>query len=270
MASEGASRRAYRALLRLYPAAFRTRFADEMVQLFEDQLRDARGAPAGALTTWLRTLGDLAVTAASEHTRRDRIVANSLALPPSPWSRVLGLIGVFGGAVLIAVFLVDLPPGLNVARIVLYNLGAIAIVVAVYPRMKTMSPRLALAAAAPAILANAWFLVMEMLSVGRPQFPEGDPEFRLIFDYAGAAMWLTDAAFGMVIWRSAATARWVGLALAVGSLLAMSGMSRLELVGGDVAWFFVPASLAGIWVNGLSWIVIGIDVATRRRAVRSA
>jgi putative ABC transport system permease protein len=64
--------RVYRALLRLYPAAFRARFAGEMVQLFSDQLRDARsdGAPAGATRTWLRALGDLAVTAASEHARR--------------------------------------------------------------------------------------------------------------------------------------------------------------------------------------------------------
>jgi hypothetical protein len=265
---EGVSERIYRALLGLYPAAFRRRFADEMVHLFGDQLRDARGAERLSIT-WLRTLGDLLVTAASEHMTKDRTVAQSLAPPPSPWSRVLGLVGVLGGAVLVAVFVVDVAPGLNVARIVLYNLGAIAIVVAIYGRMKTISPRLALAAAAPAILANAWYLVMEILSIGRPQFPEGDPEFRLIADYAGASMWLADAAFGLAIWRAAATSRWVGLALTVGSLFALSGMSRLELVRGDYAWFFVPAALAGIGANGLSWILLGIDVATRRRVVRS-
>jgi len=265
----GVSERVYRALLGLYPAAFRVRFSDEMVKLFGDQLRDAHGAER-LFVTWLRTLSDLAVTAASEHTTKDRTVAHSLAPPPSLWSRVLGLMGALGGAALVAVFVVDVAPGLNVARIVLYNLGAIAIVVAIYGRMKTISPRLALAAVSPAILANAWFLVMEVLSIGRPQFPEGDPEFRLIADYAGAAMWLADGAFGLVIWRTAATARWLGLALTLGSLFALSGMSRLELVRGDFAWFFVPAALAGIGVNGLSWILMGIAVATRRRAVRSA
>ena len=268
-APAGVSERIYRALLGLYPPAFRARFADEMVQLFGDQLREAHGAKRRSIT-WLRTLGDLVVTAASEHMTKDETVAHSLGPPPSPRSRALGLIGVLGGVVLVAVFVVDVAPGLNVARIILYNLGAIAIVVAIYGRMRTLSPRRALAAASPAILANAWFLAMEVLSVGRPQFPEGDPEFRLIADYAGAAMWLSDAAFGLAIWRTAATIRWAGLALTVGSLFALSGMSRLELVSGDYAWFFVPAALAGIGVNGLSWILMGIDIATSRRAVRSA
>ena len=154
----GGHERVYRWLLRLYPSVFRVRFADEMVQLFSDQLRDARqaDAPAAAAGTWLRTLGDLFLTAASEHTRRDRTVAHSLATSsPSTSSRVLGLAGILGGAVLLAAFVIDIAPELNIWRLVLFNVGAIAIVIGVHRRQASAAPRLALAVAAAAVLANA-------------------------------------------------------------------------------------------------------------------
>jgi hypothetical protein len=262
-----AAERIYRSSLRLYPADFRARFADEMVQLFSDELRDARGGrtPGGVVRVWLRALGDLAVTAISEHARRERTVAHSLTIPPSTWTRALGLTGVLGGIVLVAVFLLEIAPGLNIARLVLFNLGAIAIALAMYGRLAVTSPRLALAATAPVILANGWYLVMELLSVGRPQPPEGDYEFRLIADYAAAAMWLSDAALGLVIWRTGSAMRRIGFALALGSVFAFGGMGRLELVSGDYAWFFLPAALTGIAVNGLAWILLGLDTVTRRR-----
>ncbi len=61
--------RAYRVLLRAYPASFREEYAGEMTQVFRDVSTDAwrrRGAP-GLMTAWLRVLGDLAVTAIGEH-----------------------------------------------------------------------------------------------------------------------------------------------------------------------------------------------------------
>lgn len=262
--------RVYRRLLRLYPAAFRTRYSDEMVQLFSDQLRDARtgGAAGGAARTWLRTLGDLAVTAASEHARRDRTVAHSLAAAPSIASRALGLVGILGGAVLLAAFLPFIPWGSDLfnLRLVLFNAGAIAIVFAVHRRQAVIWRRLSLAAAVPAILANAWYLVMVILFIGRPQFPEPDPEFRPIFFYAALAMWLTDAGFGFVALRLGAVSRWAALALAVGSVLAFTGIDRLELVAGDFGWIVRPLALAGIALNGIGWILLGLNVATRRRA----
>ena len=71
------SERVYSGLLRAYPRTFRTRYADEMVLLFGDQLRDARAARgAGGITiTWLRTLLDLASSAFGEHLRKDRTMA---------------------------------------------------------------------------------------------------------------------------------------------------------------------------------------------------
>jgi hypothetical protein len=260
--------RAYRGLLRLYPAGFRDRYSDEMVQLFSDQVRDARarGAPAGAARTWLRTLGDLAVTAASEHARRDRTVAHSLAASPSIATRALGFAGILGGAVLLAAFVVNTEPW-NGLRILLFNLGAVAIVVAVHQRQASIGGGAAFVTAAAAILANLWSIAMGFLAIGNERPFAGD--FGLVYFWAAMAMWLADAAFGFVTWRLGVVARWVGLALAIGSLFALTGIDRLELVRGDYAWFFSPAALTGIAVNGLGWILLGLAVATRRRPAKA-
>jgi hypothetical protein len=57
----------YSAALRLYPAAFRARYADEMVRVFGEGLRDARAAgPAAAVRYGLRTGLDLLASALRE------------------------------------------------------------------------------------------------------------------------------------------------------------------------------------------------------------
>jgi putative ABC transport system permease protein len=61
-----AHERAYRVLLRLYPARFRRAFGQELVEAFRDARRDARrsGEPAGLF--WLATLRDLLVHGCAE------------------------------------------------------------------------------------------------------------------------------------------------------------------------------------------------------------
>jgi hypothetical protein len=239
-----------------------------MVQLFCDQLSDARSqrGAAGTAATWLRTLGDLALTAASEHSRRDQTVAHSLASPPSAASRILGILGILGGLVLIAAFIPNLPWGsaLFNLRLVLFNAGAIAIVFAVHRRQAVIARGLSLAAAVPAILTNAWYLVMVILSIGRPQFPEPDPEFRPIFFYAALALWLTDAAFGFVALRLGVVSRWAALSLGIGSMLALTGVGGLGFTTGPFAAIVEPLSLWGIGFVGIGWVLLGIDVAIRR------
>ena len=189
---------------------------------------------------------------------------HSLARSPSTSNRVLGLLGVLGGAVLLAAFLVEIAPEVNVLRIVLYNLGAMAIVIAVHRRQASAGRSLALLGAVPAFLANAWFLVMEVLATGRPQPLAGD--FGLVFFFAAVAMWLTDAAFGLVTLRLGVVTRWGALALAIGSVLAVTGIDRLALTSRDNPTIFGPLALAGIALNGIGWILLGIDIATREPA----
>jgi hypothetical protein len=140
-----------------------------------------------------------------------------------------------------------------------------AVVVAAHGRQASIGSRLAGLVASAAVLANAWYLVMILLSIGRPVPPEPDPTFRLVMFYAGFAMWATDSAFGFVALRLGVVTRWGALALAIGSLLAILGMSHLELTSVANPTIFGPLSLIGIALNGLGWILLGIDVATRGR-----
>jgi len=258
--------RLYRGLLLLYPARFRARFADDMVQLFGDQMRRARseGPPVAVAGTWLRAIADLAATAASEHIRRDRTVAHSLAASPSTSSRLLGLLGILAGAVLLAAFLFPIGPGLDLLRIVLFNVGSIAIVIGVHRRQSAAAPGLALLGAVPALLANALYLAIVVPPIGGlyPFGVNGD----LAFFAAGLAMWLTDAAFGFVTLRLGAVSRWGAIALAIGSVLAIAGIDRLGLTSAANPTVFATLAQGGLVLNAAGWILLGIDVATRRRA----
>jgi hypothetical protein len=260
-ARRGVHERIYRALLRCYPAGFRAQFADEMVQLFTDQLRTA-----GATRTWLRTLGELPLTAASEHLRTGRAVARSLGPPPARSSRVLGLIGIIGGVMLVAFLIPNVAWGATLfnLRLVFFNAGAIAIAVAVHRRQAARGRLLSLAASVPTILANGGYFVMVLVFVGRPQPPEPDPEFRPLLFVAAVALWLADAAFGLVALRLGGVSRWGALALGIGSVLALTGVSGLGFTAGPWASMIEPLTILGIVLVGFGWILLGIDVATRR------
>lgn len=187
----------------------------------------------------------------------------------SATDRALGVAGVLGGAVLLAAFL-PLPAwdgSVNTVRIVLFNLGAIAVAIAVHRRQAPATSRTALVVASAVVLANAWYLAMVLIGVGRPQLPEPDPGFRLVAFYAGLAMWLADSAFGWLTLRLGVLTRWGGLALGVGSLLAILGMSHLELTSPANPTFFGPLSLIGVALNGVGWILLGLDVALNHRDV---
>ena len=74
--------RLYRSLLRAYPADYRLEYGEHMVQLFHDQLRRDGSGP-----TWVRAIAELPATATTEHLRRNRTVAHSLTVAPTPVSR---------------------------------------------------------------------------------------------------------------------------------------------------------------------------------------
>jgi hypothetical protein len=192
-------------------------------------------------------------------------VTNQLSWAASTTNRALGAAGVVGGTVLVAVFL-PLPAwdaSVNVIRIALFNLGAIAVIVAATRRQASATTRIALVIAAAAVISNAWYLAMVLIGLGRPQPPEPDPGFRLVEFYAGLAMWLADSAFGWVTLRIGVLTRWGSVFLAVGSLLAILGMSHLELTSPANPTIFGPLSLVGIALNGVGWILLGADLVIR-------
>jgi hypothetical protein len=189
------------------------------------------------------------------------MTARTLATSSASTSRLLGLGGIAGGSVLLAAFVLEIPAGLNVLRIVLYLLGAIAVVVAADRRQVDASPTLARAAALAAVIANAAVLLREVLPYG-PWHPFAGDHGLVLF-YAGLAMWLTDAAFGLVALRLGVVSRWGALALAVGSMLAILGMDRLGLTSEANPTIFGPLSLTGIALNGIGWILLGLEIARR-------
>jgi hypothetical protein len=267
----GSSERLYRALVGLYPSAFRLRFADEMVQLFGDRLRDARAAraPFGVAMVWFRGLGDLVVTATSEHVRGSRGVGDSIGGPPTGLARLLGVVGVLGGLGILAAFVVqtlifETLPWLITVRIVLFNAGAIAVIAGLQASVSGASvSRPGTAVAWAAALSNAWYAGVTMLPViGWAPFA-GD--HHLVGFLAGLAMWITDAAFGLLVARRGGILRLAGLTLTFGSVLTLLGIDRLGLTNGDLSAFFVPLALAGQGIGGIAWVLLGIDVATRRR-----
>lgn len=188
--------------------------------------------------------------------------------PPMTGARALGAAGVLGGVVLLVAFLIDVRPDLNWIRLVLFNVGAIAVGIA-YARRAPSRAAVVLTASA-LILANAAHLGTTVLSLGVERPFAGTLGF--VGFLIAAAMWVFDAAFGAVVAsRRETTAGTVGrlaaVALAVGSLLAITGMDRLGLVGLDHPTIFNTLALFGIFLNGLAWIMLGLDVALGRRLV---
>lgn len=92
------STRAYRWLLRLYPAHFRNEYESEMTRVFRDTCRDyyrARGA-VGLATAWVETVPDLIVSVTDEHSQENFKMAKTNLI------RGLAIAGMIGGALWIA------------------------------------------------------------------------------------------------------------------------------------------------------------------------
>lgn len=255
--AQGGHETVYRSLLRIYPADYRRGFGDQMVQLFGDQRRDE-----GTARSWLRALIDLPRSATAEHLRRNRTVAHSMTLSPTPASRLLGLLGVVGGAALLIAFLgISISPDLFNLRLALFNLGAIAVIIAVHQRHAHAGKRLALAGAIPAVAANAAYLVLIVSLVAQPS-ETGQGGYGPFIGYAAGAMWLSDAWFGLVTLRLGVLSRWSAMALVGGSLFALAGMGQFGLVDNPTIANII---LVGVAVHGLAWILLGLEVALRRR-----
>ena len=262
----GGNERLYRSLLRLYPPDYRAQYSDQMVQLFGDQVRES-----GTTRAWARAPLDLITTAVSERLRRNRTVAQSMTIAPSPAGRLLGLLGVLGGAFLLLGYinLDEWTPDLFNLRLLLFNLGAIAVGLAVYPRHALVSRPLALVSTIPVVAANAAYLLFTLKLVAQPgELGPGDYQPVGLFILTAAAMWLADAWFGLVALRVGVLNRWSALALLVGSIAAFVGMSNFGLApAGSLSEKVI---LAGVALHGLAWVLLGLEVALRRRTPRVA
>lgn len=253
--------RIYRRLLSMYPAGFRARYSEPMVQLFADQLRDARGmgAPAGSLRLWVRTVLDLVTSVVSQHLERDRTVAHSATSTPSTSARALGIAGVLAGLILVIPYFVTIDDVWFPPRIILFNAFVIAVAVGLYRRQAAASPRLALAATAVVILANGWYLGNVMLGVADINLFGN--AVGLVMSLSGIALWAAAALYGGASLVIGAFSRWGPILLVIGSVLAATGFDRLGLVDRDS--IFGPLSQVGGVMHGAGWILLGAELALR-------
>lgn len=181
-------------------------------------------------------------------------------------NRLLGAAGIVGGAVLLSAFLIGIPEWFWDLRMTLYLVGAIAVVVGVHRRQADAAPTLSLAVAIAAIAANGLYLARAVVFPNSPWHPfAGDNG--MVFFYAGLATWIADTAFGVVALRLGAVTRWGALALAIGSALSILGMDRLELTSEANPTIFGPIGLIGVALNGVAWILLGVDLVLEGRAV---
>jgi hypothetical protein len=177
-------------------------------------------------------------------------------------SRAAGVAGIVGGAALLAAFVVDIPPGLNDVRLALFFVGAMAVAAAAYAPLASAGRSTTGVAVGLALVANAWGLAMGAISTAL-SIPVGPGTFGVVYFWTGLAWWLADSLFGFVSLRLGGWARIGALALGVGSLLAITGMDRLELTGRQHPTIFGPLSLTGIALNGVGWIVLGLWLLRR-------
>jgi hypothetical protein len=181
-------------------------------------------------------------------------------------NRALGAAGIVGGAVLLSAFVIGIPDWFWDLRMTLYLVGAIAVVAGVHRRQVAFAPSFSLAVAVAAIAANGLYLARAVVFPNSPWHPfAGDNG--MVFFYAGLATWIADAAFGTVAFRLGAVTRWGALALAVGSALAILGMDRLELTSPADPTIFAPLGLIGVALNGVGWILLGLDLMLEGRPV---
>ena len=282
--ASSASERVYGGLLRVYPAAFRARYRDEMVVLFGDQLRDARSGRGsrGVAYTWMRTLIDLVTSAVGEHLRRDRIVAQTLTtFEPSRSMRLLGLFGAIGAALLLGAFVSFLPfedPAINRIRLVAFALAGAAISLAFYRRQALVAPTLALLTTSAVVIAGIWYAAWVILA-DRVESPFIGA-FGLVNMFANIALWVTPVVWAVGLLHTGAA--WQGMSpnlrlvtkvalwILIGSIVAWLGDDRLGLV--DSLWgeLWQMIALAGVAMNGIGWLLLGVVLLFGGRVDRSA
>lgn len=266
------SERVYAGLLRVYPRAFRTRYEDEMVVLFGDQLRDARAAngAGGALSTWFRTLLDLASSAIGEHLRKDRTMATSLAtFEPTRTMKLLGAFALVGGALLLLAFFTWTPfadLAVNTVRLLVFGLSGAAIAIAFHGRQASASPRLAFAAAGAVVAAGAWYTLGTVLGAFVEHPNAG--AFGFMGALAAAALFTTPTLYGAatlrigVAWRGMSKWRVVVTRVAaivlLGSFLAVAGNDRWGLMDDPTfGWLWSQLAVLGVFCAGAGWLLLG-------------
>lgn len=177
--------------------------------------------------------------------------------------RSAGALGVLGGAVFLAAFVVEIPDGWNTVRLVLWFVGSIAVAAGTFPVHARVSRPLALIGSGAVVVTTGAWLAWLLLAQGRPS------PFGGAFGLAG--FWITTAAtvgtvvFGLIATRLGVVWRPASIALAIGTALGYLGVGQLRLTSADAPTIYGTLAMAGLAVAALAWIALGLELALPRR-----
>ena len=244
----------YRALLALYPRAFRHAFGPHMAQVFRDCCRQAqreRGA-VGILSLWVQVLSDLAVTAFHERLSEGSHMSRSTIV------RLAGAAALLGGALNLLVSLSH-PHGLARAAvpgsIVCLIIGMLGLHVLLWRREGRLG-MLGFVLVGIGLVLGLIGMAGSAVGIVYPNpaapFINTGEHAGLVFIGCGMLFW------GIVTLRVKALGRWSFLPLVMG-LLSLTGIV-----------FLIPAAFSALETSivpeifAASWIFLGYALLTRR------
>ena len=244
------SERVYRALLLLYPAEFRQRYGQPMVQLFRDVCRDAyrQGGAEALLHWWAAALFDLVQTVITEWRKVNFGMSTNKFIQWSGW------LCIFGGIFFAASSLSQLQPGsqtynLSIAALipgmVFITLGLLGICLRYYRQINLFGKLALLAALVGAAIATiGWLLIITI----------GDSMWNVFL--VGWLLYLAGhTVFGGFATTTHLLPRW-NFALLIGSALpltiAVLGLSRQSDPSG-ANW----GAFAMLLLIGIGWMLTG-------------
>jgi hypothetical protein len=242
----------FRALLLIYPRAFRREFGPDMAQVFRAQCRQTRAERGafGVLGLWLLAMGDLSITAIQEQFSQESPMSRS------QFVRVAGVAALLGGGLNLLSFLTH-PQGLERAAVPVSVVGMIVGMLGLHALLWRREGRLGwLGFGLVGVGLTLGFIGMAGSAVGvvypNPAAPiiNTGEHGGLVFIGAGMLLW------GIVTLRVRALGRWSALPLAM-SLLSLTGIV-----------FLVPDAFAALeqsivpHVFATSWVLLGIALLT--------
>jgi hypothetical protein len=241
-------------VVRLFPAAWRRRYADELTALLEvrpPSFRELIGLLYCALDAHL----DPQVSDGGEFSFMEG--------RPTMRTRMLAAAAVGGGLVLLFGLIITVSDGIEVRLALFYGLATVGLI-GIHRRQVDHTPALAWIGFVPALLAY----VLSAISVSSGLV---DATLPIVGGQQGGfflqeAFWVTSALFGAVTLAIGVLPRPAALGLAIGTPMAMIGL----FIGPSAEPVLAVAARVGVIVYGVSFVWLGLSVWTAQPRLRTS
>lgn len=233
-------------VVRLFPAAWRRRYADELTAILEvrpPSLRELIGLLYCALDAHL----DPQVSQGGDFSFMEG--------RPTMRTRILAGAAVGSGLVLLFGLIITINDGLAVRLAIFYGLATIGLV-GIHRRQVERAPVPAWIGFVPAVFAYSLSLVGVVAGLADVALP--GIAGRSYGFFMQEAFWITSAVFGAATLAIGVLPRPAALGLAIGAPLAMIGI----FIGSSPEPVLAVAARVGVIVYGLSFVWLGLSVWT--------